>query len=257
MSRLAIALVAVLLATSTAAGDSLDGEEAIRRVNARSRGEDSSMRLEMTLHDEKRGEFRKTVELRRKRFDDGYRTAYRILSPQHEEGIGLLLAEDRGASDMWMYFPISDQLVHVASRGLSALASDFNCEDLLVGLPLEDYEFRLLERKPCGERSCLQVEMTPATEALARELGFARSVGLVRDDIWMIVGADYYTASGRLYRSFEAQEVERIDGVWTVLRYSMENHRAGHSTAVRVTDVDYSLDLAAEEMSEEALRASE
>jgi hypothetical protein len=154
---------------------------------------------------------------------------------------------------MWMYFPISDQLVHVASRGLSALASDFSCEDLLVAVPIEDYRFRNLGRTKCGERSCLKIEMTPATEALQRELGFARSVGLVRDDIWMIVRADYFTSTGQRFKTFEAEEVAAVDGIWTVRRYSMVNHRAGHSTTVRVTEVDYSVEVAAEEVSQEGL----
>lgn len=256
MTRLVALGTALALGVAALAGaGQLDGEEVIRRVNARSRGVDSRMRLAMVLHDDKRGDFEKTIDLRRKRFPDGYRTAYRILSPQHEAGIGLLLAEDRGASEMWMYFPISDQLVHVASRGLSALASDFSCEDLLVSIPIEDYEFRYLGRAGCGERSCLRVEMTPASEALRRELGFARSVGLVRDDVWMIVEADYFTAAGQLYKSFAAEEVAEIDGVWTVKRYSMVNHRAGHSTAVQVVEVDYSAELTSEELSEQGLKA--
>jgi hypothetical protein len=33
----------------------------------------------------------------------------------------------------------------------------------------------------------------------------------------------------------------------------MVNHRAGHSTTVRVTEVDYSVEVAAEEVSQEGL----
>ena len=255
MSRSASWMAVAALLLAAAAGEAqLAGKEIIERVNSRPRGETSRMRLAMVLHDAKRGDFHKTIDLRRKRFPNGYRTAYRILDPHHEEGIGLLLAEDRGASDMWMYFPKSDHLVHVASRGLSALASDFSCEDLLVTVPLADYRFRYLGRAACGDRSCLKVEMKPASEALAREFGFDRSVGLIRDDIWMIVHADYFTASGQLFKTFRAEKTANVDGVWTILRYSMVNHRADHSTVVTVEDVDYAADLSADEMSEEGLR---
>ena len=33
--------------------------------------------------------------------------------------------------------------------------------------------------------------MKPATEQLRGELGFTKAIGWVRDDIWMIIRADY------------------------------------------------------------------
>jgi Outer membrane lipoprotein-sorting protein len=216
------------------------GLEVMRRVNARSRGQAARMRLEMLLRDPKRGEFRKSIDMARRQFPSGYRTSYRILTPEHEEGIGLLLSEDPAQRGMWMYFPAAKQLVRVASRGLSALASDFSCEDLLAAVPLADYTFRTLGRVRLGRVPCLQVEMTPSTERLRLELGFARAIGWVREDIWLIARADYEDEQGNLIKTFLADEVERIDGIWTARRFSMDSRRARHATEVRVAQVDYS-----------------
>lgn len=235
-----LSLAAVVCARLALAADAaLDGAEIMGRVNARTRGQAARMRLEMVLHDEKRGDFEKSVDAFRRLYPDGYRTSYVITAPDHEQGIGLLLSEDPAQRGMWMYFPANTQLLRVASRGLSALASDFSCEDLLVGVPLADYEFRLLERTTLDGRPCSKVEMKPATERLRLELGFSRAIGWVREDIWLIARADYEDPGGNVFKTFLAEDVRLVDGVWTVGRFTMKNLRAKHSTEVTVAEVDY------------------
>jgi hypothetical protein len=225
------------------AGSLPNGEEVMRRVNARSRGGASWMSLEMTLHDARRGDFHKSILMQRKRFASGYRTTYWITAPDHENGIGLFLSEDADQRGMWMYFLASRQLIRVVTRGLSALASDFSCEDLLVEVPIADYEFRALGRDSIGEVSTVLVEMKPRSERLRSELGFSKSVGWVRDDIWLIVRADYYDENGTMFKTFHAEDIEQVQGIWTVRKFLMQNHRAQHSSEVRVIEADYSVRL--------------
>lgn len=219
----------------------LDGKEIMRRVNARSRGQGSQMHLEMTLIDAKRGDFHKSILMRRTRLKSGYRTSYRIDAPDHEKGIAVLISEDNTQHGMWMYFPASRQVLHVVSRGFPALASDFTCEDLLAEIPLEDYDFRVNGREKVAGIGLVKIEMIPQSERLRNELGFSKSVGWVRDDIWMIVRADYYDDKGDLFKSFQAEDIEKIQGVWTVRTFSMQSRRIQHSTKVHVLDADYSL----------------
>jgi hypothetical protein len=240
----ALSLISMRMpAEQPAAGSLPRGEEVMRRVNARSRGLDSRMRLDMTIHDAKRGDFHKAIVMQRKRLSSGYRTTYWITAPDHEKGIGLLLSEDTAQRGMWMYFPGSRQLLHVATRGLSALASDFSCEDLLVEVPLADYDFRVLGRDSVDNASAIRVEMTPRTERLRSELGFSRSIGWVREDIWLIARADYYDENNVVFKRFHARDVAQVQGVWTVRAFTMDNDRAHHGTDVRVADVTYTVTL--------------
>ena len=222
---------------------SLDGEEIMRRINARSRGRGSQMHLEMTLHDEKRGDFHKSILLKRTRLEAGYRTSYLVATPAHEKGISLLISEDASRPGMWMYFPATHQVVHVTSRGFPALASDFSCEDMLTTIPLADYDFRVLAREVVDGFPTLKVEMTPRDERLRSELGFSKSIGWVRDDVWVIIRADYLDENGTVFKTFHAEDLAQIQGVWTVRRFSMQNNRARHSTQVQIIDVAYSRPL--------------
>jgi hypothetical protein len=243
-ARVARAVTAIVLAALptplSPAELPIDAIEIMRRVNDRPRGDSSHMLMEMTIHDPRRGDFQKLVDVARKRFGSSYRTAYRIDAPDHEKGLGLLLSEDPLERGMWMYFPATRKSVPVASRGFPAMATDFNCEDLLVSVELKDFEFRVLGRDRVNEFRAILVEMKPRNDAVRNELGFSRAVGWVREDIWLIARADYYDESGSLFKTFRAEQAERVEGIWTPRRMSMENHRIQHRTDVRIAQVDYS-----------------
>jgi hypothetical protein len=171
-------------------------------------------------------------------------------------GISLLLAEDREMPGMWMYLPNADHLVPVVTRGLSALASDFTCEDLRLTFPLDDYQFTSVGAETLDGRACLKVEMKPRGERLQSELGFAKAVGWIRDDLWMIIRAEYFDGTGQVFKSFKTSPPENIQGIWTIRRYSMTNQRAQHETEAEVLDVRYGLQFPRNGFEPQALKGA-
>jgi len=139
-----------------------------------------------------------------------------------------------------MYFPAAKQTVHVVSRGLPALASDFTGEDLQVKVSLSDYTFQLLGSEPMNGFETYRIEMMPNNDRLRNELGYANSIGWVRGDIWMIVRADYLDENGVVFKTFSADHIEQKQGIWTARKLTMQNSRARHVTEVSVLDIDYS-----------------
>jgi hypothetical protein len=255
--RLALAgLAALALAGAAPAPRALpSGTEVMRKVNERSRGGDSTMELRLLYRDSKQGDHVRQVAVQRKLLPAGYRTEFRITAPPHLEGIALLLLEDAKRLGMWMYFPSGDHLVPVVTRGLSALASDFSCEDLRATFPMEQYDFRNLGRASMEGQTAYRIEMVPRGERLQRELGFARAIGWVVPDRWILVRAEYFDVGAQQpFKTFQAERLELIDKVWTLRKYSMVNHRAKHSTHAEVVAVRYHLDLPAQRFTPEALR---
>lgn len=251
MTRLSYLVPVTLLLWAAAAGpdalaDGEDGlpagEEIMAKVNGRERGGSARMSLRLTLTDPKRGEFTKRIEAERRKEASGFRTIYRITQPDHEEGIVLLVAEEPELDGFWMYFPRSDHLLGVATRGLSALGSDFSCEDLRWLFPSDEYEFRTLERVTIDGDPGYRVEMKPASDRLRRELGFERAVGWVRERDWVVVRSEYHDDSGRVFKTFRAERIERVQGVPTVLESTMVNHRIEHTSRVEVVSVEYGPD---------------
>jgi hypothetical protein len=256
-----VCILAPLTAVALLAADSAppSGEEVMRRVNTRPLGGDSTMELRLLYRDFKQGQGDHTreVAVTRKLLPAGYRTSFRITAPPHLAGIALLLLEDAEHNGMWMYFPEGEKLVPVVTRGLSALASDFSCEDLRVAFPLKDYDFRNLGLETLDGRSVYRIEMVPRGERLQQELRVARAIGWVLADRWILVQAEYFASDDvKPFKVFHAERIDRVDGVWTVRKYSMVNHRAGHATEAEVVDVHYHLKIPAERLAPEALRAA-
>jgi len=256
-SCLLLAWMSTLIAFGALSFAGESGEAIMAKVNQRSRGASSRMVLEMTLQDTARQKtFHKSIVMERKKFGLAYRSAYWVTAPEHEKKIALLLSEDLSPAGLWMYFPGTQRVTEIASRGFPALASDFSCEDLLEQVPLSSFQFRLLGQERQGAYLLARVEMVPATERLKSELGFAKSVGLVRRDIGMIVHADYFDASGVIFKKFTADDIRKVEGVWTAHRLLMENLRAQHSTEVRVLEEDHSSPIPDTDFSPEELGVS-
>jgi hypothetical protein len=252
---LLVLFCSVALSGPASAEGLLSGLQIMRGVNARPRGGDAQMRMRLVLKDARRGTHTRQVEMQRKALATGYRTIYRISGPQHLAGISLLLGEDRELNGMWMYFPSSDHLVRVASRGFSALASDFSCEDLRAHFPLHDFNFKTLGREEAQGRTYWRVEMRPRTETLSRELGYSYAIGWILSDAWVITKAEYYDSQGKHFKTFQADQLEKISNVWTVRHYTMVNHRARHESEVYVDAVQYQMRLPKDRFEPNILRA--
>jgi len=194
------------------------------------------------------------IEMRRVLTPSGYRTLFTVTAPRHLAGIDLLVIEEPPKGRLWMYFPAGDHLTEVVTRGLSAMASDFSCEDLRVRFPLEDYVFTLAGTARLNSHLCTRVVMRPRTERLRLEMGFDHAVGWVRDDIAMVVRAEYFDAAGMLIKTFSTTDPVLIDSVWTFRRYSMDSARAHHRSDIEVTTVNHHAGNVADEFDPTRLR---
>ncbi|HEV7504639.1 MAG TPA: outer membrane lipoprotein-sorting protein [Thermoanaerobaculia bacterium] len=234
--------IGLLLSASLAASASrpvLSGLEVMRRVNARNPGTHCRLEMRMELRDLHDGQiFVRDLEMLRQATPTGYRTRYRVIGPERYREISLLLLEDLRPPEMWLFFPASGHRAQVGSRGLSALGSDFSCEELKALFDVDAFELRNLGGETRDGTPHLRIEMVPRSPGLKRELGYARAIGIVRTNPWMVVEADYFDAEGRLLRSFRATDIRRANGVWIARRFSMENARVGNRTEVEVKAAD-------------------
>jgi hypothetical protein len=225
-------------------------------VNLRFIGDSVQMKLDLAIHDERRGDSHKTITMWRKHFPGGHRSLYRVDTPEEENEIALLVSEDMVQDGVWMYFPSTLAVTRVMSRGFTALATDFSCEDLLQEVPLGDYRFRLHGKQNLDGVQTVQIEKIPIREELSSELGYAKAIHWIREDIRMVVRSDFYDEQGKLSRVYRAGNIRHIHGIVTALDQSMEDLRTNHTTRVRIARVDYEAHLAAENFEKDRMGAS-
>ena len=250
------------LAAAEAGSEALpSGEEVARRINARDQGQHSAQRLVMDLI-EKDG-FTRTRETRLFRIqeEEGRKLVIFYESPKTLEGTAFLTHDHFEAGredDLWLYLPAlrKTRRIAAADRGRAFLATDLSYEDMKLGtrVSLEDYRWRTLGAEEVEDERRIVVEARPVDEETAEELGYGRVELRVDPSIWLVRRSDFEDPAGRALKTARMEAVRQVDGIWTVHRIEVENHRTGHRTIFRSEDVDYEGEVPEDLFTPRALR---
>jgi hypothetical protein len=55
----------------------------------------------------------------------------------------------------------------------------------------------------------------------------------------MITSIEYSDLKGNPLKTFKAEDIRQIDGIWTRHKLSVSNHKTGHTSIFTVSDVRY------------------
>lgn len=222
------------------------GDWIIQKINQQADGNSVAQRLKMTLID-KRGQerVRETIGYR-KYFGDEKRTILFYSSPSNVKGTSFLTydyPDKTKDDDQWLYLPALRKVrrISAADRGDYFLGTDFTYDDIKNErkVDAEDYRFKTLKQEHINGLTSYLVEAIPRTELIAEELGYGRLVFRVRSDIWMIVSTEYSDIKGNPLKTFKAEDIRQIDGIWTRHKLTVNNLKTGHTSIFSVSDVQY------------------
>lgn len=244
---LSLALGAALFTINIAEASELpSGDRIIQSINQQKDGESVFQRLKMTLMD-KRGKerVRETIGYR-KYFGEEKRTILFYTAPSNVKGTSFLTydyADKSKDDDQWLYLPALRKVrrISASDRGDYFLGTDFTYDDIKNErkVDTEDYNFKTIQEDEVDEQKIYLVEAIPRTESIAKELGYGRVLFWVRSDIWMITSIEYSDLKGNPLKTFKAEDIRQIDGIWTRHKLSVSNHKTGHTSIFTVSDVRY------------------
>jgi hypothetical protein len=66
-------------------------------------------------------------------------------------------------------------------------------------------------------------------------------VSWIRQDCDTAVYVEFYDKLNKLHRVMTVQDIQKIDGFWTVMKMEMTNVQSGHSTQITVTGPKYDI----------------
>lgn len=221
------------------------GPAVVAQVNARDEGAQLSRTMTMVLTD-RNGKTRVRETLGYRAYlDDQKRTAIYFESPANLRGTAFLSFDYRAADredDHWLYLPALRKVrrISAADRGDYFLGTDMTYEDIKLETRVsEDYDYRTLRADSVDGRACLWLEAVPKTEDLARELGYSRVESCIDSAIWMAREARFWDLAGNPLKTARTTDIRRVQDIWTPHRITVENHKTGHSTEFRFSDIDY------------------
>jgi len=223
-----------------------DGDEVVRRVNAREDGVAVARTLVMELV-EKGGASRTRVTRSFRRDLDGERRSVLFFeSPANLKGTALLTWDDPDpARDdaQWLYLPglRKSRRVAMSERGRAFLGTDLSFEDMKneTRVSRADYRWRTVGEETVDGARCLVIEGVPVDERTARELGYGRILLRVDAERWLPRLGEYWDPHGERLKTVRLGDVREVQGIWTAHRIEAENLRTGHRTRLEFRDVDY------------------
>ncbi len=258
-----VAVCALVLASARLYADEAPLPEAvdiIAKVNARDDGAQVMRKVTMVLRDKGGAERTRETVSWRKWYGAEKKTVLFFLSPANVRDTGFLTfdyGEAGKADDQWLYLPAARKVRRISAtdRGDSFAGTDFTYEDLKkeTKISTEDFTFKMLGAEDTDGRRCYKVEAMTVDAATAKELGYARGVSWFDSEFWVALRTEYFDAEGKPLRTVLTLDSEEIDGIWTARRIVATNHRTGHSTEFRFSEVDYKTPVDDSMFTEQAL----
>lgn len=191
---------------------------------------DLEVELEMVLRDRRGTESRRDLSISQLEMEnDGDRLLVVFDTPKPIRGTALLsYTHVDAADDQWLYLPAHNRVKKIASRNKSGpfLSSEFAYEDLTL-YEVEQFDYRLLGREPCGEDQCLRVERIPRDEYS----GYSRQEVLLQATTLRIERIEYFDRHGRPLKVLTNDDYQLYeDRYWKPRRMFMENLQTGKTT---------------------------
>ncbi|MDQ6974444.1 MAG: outer membrane lipoprotein-sorting protein [Mariprofundaceae bacterium] len=235
------------------------GIEIMQLVDARDNGDDVTQHIRQRLID-RRGNVREREMITfSKDYGKDVKSISYFLTPANIRDTALLTWDYDGIEkddDQWLYLPALKKVRRISSsdRGDYFMGTDFTFEDIKQTPELEDYNWVLTGSETLDGFDVWVVEAEPKTDALKRNLGYAKIRYYVRKDISMYIKVDFWDRKGQALKHLVSTGIKKIDGIWTATGGVMINVQTGHRTELTFSDHQYNTKLSDRVFSERMLK---
>jgi len=163
-----------------------------------------------------------------------------FLSPARDKGTKILKLD----GIIRIYYPSAERVMRLSGHMLrqSMMGSDFSYEDMTERSRKlrEEYEAVLIGEDQYNKHSCYVLELTSKIENQT----YHRRKIWVDKTLFLGMKEELYARSGKLLKVLRVDEVKSFKGRHYPVRLTMEDKlRQGSKTEMRVTDIDFDLDL--------------
>jgi len=233
-------MAALLLAAAISNAQS--GRDIIQRVKDRPDGDTRYAEMQITLV-KKNGDKRerKMVSWAMDQGKDTKKIMF-FTYPGDVKGTGFLTWDYDQAGkedDKWLYLPAMKKTRRISGASSKTdyfMGTDFTYDDM-GGRNVDEDTHKLLREEMRDGHKCWVVESMPKD---AREI-YSRKISWIRQDCDAGIYVEYYDKLDKLHRVLTVQDLQQVQGYWTVMKMEMKNVQSGHSTQITVTGPKYDM----------------
>lgn len=255
MKKTSSTLITIVLFVRLLSAQDLSVDEILQKANQVSyyHGNDGRAKVQMLIQDEQgRSRKRSFVVLRKNTGANGEQKFYVYFNqPSDMEGMAFLVWKNQeGDDDRWMYYPSLDLVKRIAGgdKRTSFVGSTFLYEDV-SGRRLTADQHRLIDQAG----NTYTVESTPREKG---DVKFTRYISYIDKATFIPMKVEYYNERGKVYRIYEVQKWETVQGNPTVIISGMKDLDTGTTTYNRYSQVEYNIDVDERIFSERYLRSA-
>lgn len=255
----------VVFAPLAARAAEYTAEEVMRLVDQRYVGDSSIAEITMVLIDRRDRQRVRNLKLYSKEYGDDTKSLSLFESPADIRGTAYLnfdWDESGRDDDSWLYLPALQRVKRLASsdKSDSFLGSDFTYADI-NGFEIDWYDYSFVSESEMvdGEESWV-IEISPKPEFRERaeeSTGYSRMQAWISKDKLLQLRAQAWEIRGNRVKFFTANEIEEIDGIWTVQRMqavTTRNDRQEHASVLQINAIDYNVEVPDELLTTEAMQ---
>ncbi len=171
--------------------------------------------------------------------DGGDKSLMEFLTPADVKGTKFLSYEHADKDDdQWLYLPALKKVKRIPSsdKSSSFMGSDFSYYDM-TDRNLEDYDFKLLKETKVRGKKVWMIEAIPRTSKVVKESGYTKTIGLVRQDNYVVVRSIGFLKNGKK-KYLDIKKMHKQGGVWLIDEMTMTTKKG--KTTVHKTILKFS-----------------
>lgn len=234
--------------------ENLTAEQVIQEVDARYDGDSIVADYTLVLRDRRDRERSRTLTMYSKDFGADTKSLSQFDSPADIRGTSYLNFDwdnENTDDDSWLYLPSLQRVKRLASGDTadSFLGSDFTYADI-NGYEIAWYDYSFVNESDIIEgQDTWVIDIVPKPEFQDKAedaTGYSRLRTWIRKDNFVQIRAQAWVLRGNRIKYFNAEEIEEIDGIWTVGRLqavTTRNERLEHASVLQINDVTYNVEL--------------
>ena len=253
LRKMAAATLSACMSLSVIAADLTDVNDIVERANLASyyQGNDGRSEVRMTITDGQGREQQRQFTILRLNEEPGGRQHFYVAFSRPadvRDTVFMVTKNITRDDDRWLYLPSLDLVRRISAgdKRTSFVGSHFFYEDVSGRQPTED-EHRLVGTTDAH----YIIESEPKDSSTA---DFASYRVIIDKANFLPSKIEYADASGQVYRTVEALEVQNIQGLPTVIRSQVSDLRSGGHTVMEFGFVSYNIGIPADVFSERSLR---
>jgi outer membrane lipoprotein-sorting protein len=147
-------------------------------------------------------------------------------------------ADSSKDDDQWLYLPALKKVKRIPTSDKSSafMGSDFSYYDM-TDRDVDDFTYKILKHVKVRGHDTTMIESIPKSQDIIDESGYTKTIGLVREDIDMVVRSIGFLKNGKK-KYLDVTKMHKQDGIWVIDEMTMTTKKGKNTVHKTVLNFD-------------------